>query len=122
MLTTFRKLHYRVHALQDGTIWFAIPTRKPRRSRTSGEPAIDEDGIYSWYLEKPGNDEHNNYSDWGKGLWHTCAAMSLNVRRIVRQQVGTRLDAEKKQLMAMQDQLDRIEEKLDRLLATPVSQ
>jgi hypothetical protein len=117
MTTTFKKVHYRVLALQDGTIYLVTPTRKPRVSRTSGVPEIDEDAIYQWYLDKPEDEEHLRFSDWGKGVWQTCTAMSLNVKRIVRQQVENRLDTQKNQIAAVQTQLVRIEEKLNRLLA-----
>jgi chaperonin cofactor prefoldin len=51
-------------------------------------------------------------------MWHTCVAMSLNIRRIVRQQVETRLDAQQMRIGTIQEQLSQIEAKLDRLLGT----
>ncbi len=106
-------VYYSVHALKDETIWFAIPTRKPRKMKNSPVPDIDEDGIHNWYLEKTGDEESSRFSDWGKALRNICIAMTLNVKRIVRQNVVTRMDAIDAQLNALQCQLDRIEEKLN---------
>jgi hypothetical protein len=41
-----KKVYYRVHALPDEIIWLVMPTRKPRKSKNSKEPSIDEDGIH----------------------------------------------------------------------------
>ncbi len=77
MPTKLKKVYYRVQALQDGAIWFAVPTRKPSRRRTSGDPDIDEGGIYSWYLEEPSAETCKGFSDWGKDLWHWGAWRSV---------------------------------------------
>jgi hypothetical protein len=110
-------VYYRVHALPDEIIWLVMPTRKPRKSKNSKEPSIDEDGIHGWFFEDPLKDERDRLTDWGKGVWYTCVATAINVKRIVRAQIGTRLDASDSRLEAMEDQLNRIERKLDRLLA-----
>lgn len=99
----FKKVYYNAHALQDGMIYFVTPTRKPRKTRTHGEPQIDEDGIYRWYLDKPEDDERLHFTDWGKGVWQTCAAMTLNMKRIIRQQVEGRLDAQAQQIGVLAD-------------------
>ena len=80
-------VYYSVHALKDETIWFAVPTRKPRKTKNSPAPNIDEDGIHNWYLEKTNDDEPSGLTDWGKALRHVCVAMTLNVKRIIRQKV-----------------------------------
>ena len=86
-----KQVYYSVGALQDGTIYFVTTTRKPRKTRTYGEPQIDEDGIYRWYLDKSEDEEHLHFTDWGKGVWQTCAAMTLNIKRIIRQQVEAQI-------------------------------
>ncbi len=111
----FKKVYYRAHAVQDGTIYFVVPTRKPRKTRLHGKPEIDEDGVYSWFLEKPEDEERSHFTDWAKGVWQTCVAMTLNIKRTIRQQVEPKLDAQQHKIDAMSEQLKRIEEKLDQL-------
>jgi hypothetical protein len=111
-----KKVYYRVQALQDGTITLAMPERKPRKTRSS-DPQIDEDGIFFWGWHEEKDDEPNRFTDWAKGVWYTCVATALNVKRIVREQVEGRLDSQQREIAALREQLTRIEEKLDRLLS-----
>jgi hypothetical protein len=96
--------YFSVHALRDGTIWLALQGRKPSKRQN---PQIDEDGIYQWML-----DEENpiQFADWGKCLFHTAVATSLNMKRIVRKQVETKLDL-------ILSRLDEIHQRLERLEA-----
>ncbi len=110
-----KKVYYRVQALQDGTITLAMPERKPRRTRSS-DPKIDEDGIFFWGWHEEKDDEPSRFTDWAKGVWYTCVATALNMKRIVRQQVEGRLDSQQQEIAAIREQLTRMEEKLDRLL------
>lgn len=109
-----RQVYYSVHGLKDGTICFAFPGRKPRKTKYAGEPMIDQDGIHTWYFEK--DDDVNRYSDWGKSVWHTCVSMGLNVRRIIRQQVESKLVQAEQRDRDILERLERIEEKLDQVL------
>jgi hypothetical protein len=106
-----------VMALPDETIGLAMPTRKPRKGKNSPEPKIDEDGIHFWFVDDPLKSEQDGFSDWGKGVWHTCVATALNTRRIIRSQVESRLDASDARLEVMATKLEQIEKKLERLLS-----
>ena len=108
------RAYYAVHALKDGIIWLASETRKPSKLHGSRAPKIDEDGIWEW---KTGMiDYQRAFVDWVKAAREAAIATTLNVKRIVRQQVECRLDAQQQQISAMAEQLKRIEEKLDRRL------
>src|ERR1051326_6533355 len=50
MLRKFRKkpAYYSVHAMREGTIWMAVPHRKPYGKKS----VTDEDGIFQWFLEE----------------------------------------------------------------------
>jgi hypothetical protein len=110
-----KKAHYDVFALKDGTIYLVFPTRKPRKTKYSSEPKIDEDGICDWFIN---NDvEPNNMHDWARGAWHASAATCLNVKRIVRQQLERRLDRVEQEVQALRQQMGRVEQKIDQLLA-----
>jgi hypothetical protein len=80
-------------------IVFAFQTRKPLKSRTSGAPKIDEDGIHRWFFEK--DDEGFKESEIGKIVWQVVVATSLNTKRAIRRQVEGRLDAIEAQLAAI---------------------
>lgn len=107
-----RKAYYSVHALRDGTIWLAFETRKPRRRKHCREPKIDEDGIHRWlFTEK--EEEVNRLSDWGKGVFYTSVATCLNMRRITREHVTTRLDRIEERIAGLQEQLGQVLERLE---------
>jgi hypothetical protein len=105
MLHTFKKrpAYYSVHALRDGTIWFAVQGRKPSKK---GKPIIDEDGIYQWFLDEA---HSASLADWGKCLRLSAVAMSLNTKRIVRQQVETKLELILEKLVSIEQRLNRLE-------------
>jgi hypothetical protein len=106
-----RKTYYSVHALRDGTIWLAFETRKPMRRKRCREPKIDEDGVHSWFLTEK-EEEVDRLSDWGKGVFHTSVAVGLNMRRITREHVTTRLDRIEKRMAGLQEQLGQVLERL----------
>jgi hypothetical protein len=110
-----QKAYFSVFALKDGTIYLVNPTRRPRKTKYSSAPRIDEDGICNWYLEK--EVLPRDMVDWLKGSFHSTVATSFNVKRIVRQQVERRLDRVESDLHALREQLGRIESKIDDLLA-----
>lgn len=104
-----KKAYFSAHALRDGTIVLAIPTRKPRKTRYE-TPSIDEDGIWRWYVDD-GNT--GSYNDVGKTVWLCSVSNCLNTRRIVRQQVEDKLVKVLDRLEAVQAQLDRMEKRLE---------
>src|SRR5262249_55681028 len=106
MRVKFKKTYYKVTALQDGTILFAFQKRKPVKSSMHPKPQIDEDGIYDWYFEK--QEEAQSYSDWGKGVHHSAIVNSLNTKRIIREQVETRLERIESQLVSIAEHLARL--------------
>ncbi|HOW71085.1 MAG TPA: hypothetical protein PKY77_10830 [Phycisphaerae bacterium] len=105
-----QKAYYSVFGLKDGIVWLATQQRKPVRSRTWGRPQIDEDGIYSWFVDKVGDGE--NMTDQAKVAKGTTIATCLNMKRVVREQVEPRLAALAQQVSALRVQLNRIEQKL----------
>lgn len=109
-----KKAYYSAHALCDGTIYLGVQTRKPRPTRNGGEPQIDEEGIHQWFLDPVGERPH--FNEFGNLLRNVCIATALNTRRIVREKVETRLTQLEAQQGMIQEQLLRIEAKLDELL------
>jgi hypothetical protein len=83
------QVYYSVFTLKDGTVYLVLPVRKPRKTRYSRAPKIDEDGICQRFIEK--KVEVKDLPDWAKGAWHTALSTCLNVKRIVREQVEARL-------------------------------
>ena len=104
-----KKAYFSAHALRDGTIVFAIPTKKPRKTRYE-TPSIDEDGIWRWFVDEGDTASLNDVS---RTIWFCSVANCLNTRRIVRQQVEDKLVTVLDRLEAMQAQLDRMEKRLD---------
>ena len=112
----FLPVYYSVFALKDGTVITPLPTRKPRKTKYSRAPKIDEEGIWRWYLEK-----RERLDDVPDRFWTAFVVnvgTCLNVKRIVRQRVESRLDSLNERLDAMRSQLDRIERKLDERLSS----
>lgn len=111
MGTKFRpkKIYWSAHALRDGTIVLAMPTRKPRKTAHE-TPSIDEDGIWRWFDDEA---DTGTYNDVRKTIWFCAVTNCLNTKRIVRQQVEDKLVKVLDRLEAMQAQLDRIEKRLD---------
>jgi hypothetical protein len=108
-----QKAYFSVFALKDGTIYLVNATRKPRKTKHSSAPRIDEDGIYNWYLEK--EVVPKDMVDWLKGSFHSTVSTCLNVKRIVRQQVEPKLGQLAQDLRLLREQLERIEAKMDTL-------
>jgi len=118
------KVYYRVFAMKDGTIFVALPDRKPTKKSLWPGEVIDEDGIYRWWVE--GVKDYPELYNGTRPNPHSILAMNLNVKRALRSQVEPRLSEIQKQVSAMQTQisetqnqilavqkqLDRIEEKL----------
>jgi hypothetical protein len=110
-----QKVYYTVFGLKDGTVYLANLTRKPRKTKYSSRPQIDEDGICRWYIEK--EVVPKDLPDWAKGAWHTALAPCLNVKRIVRQQVEPRLEPIEREVHVLRAQMERVEKNIDRLLS-----
>ncbi len=107
--------YYWVWALKDGTIVWANQTRKPSKG-TPDAARIDEDGIYRWTIEKTEN--FARISDWGKAAWHGAVANRLNLKRLIREEVQSRLDSLGAQLDDLAQSLGRIEQKLNEVART----
>lgn len=101
------KSYYSVFALKDGTVWFATEKRKPRASRTRKQVRIDEDGIFEWYIESPG--EQESFTQIAKIVRGATLATRLNLRRTIREMVQP-------SLVLFEERLRLIEERLDQLL------
>ncbi len=76
-----KKAYYSAHALCDGTIWLAVPGRKPRATRSCPQPKIDEEGVYQWFFDKVG--EQPVLNDRGAILRNVSIATCLNTRRLI---------------------------------------
>jgi hypothetical protein len=113
-----KNAYYSVHALRDGTIVLAVPTRKPTKTKES-KPSIVDDGIWRWFLED--GDTPNRFGDRGKVAWYSAVTNSLNTRRVIRQQVEPKLVELIDRVEAMQKQINRLEEKIDAIAATASS-
>ncbi len=100
---------FSAHALRDGTIWLAVPVRKPQNDRD-----IDAEGVCRWFIDKVG--ENPGLSDLGNATRNICIATCVNVRRVLREKVENRLDALEQSVTAMKSQLDRIEAMLTELV------
>ncbi len=109
MRVKFKETNYSVTAFEAGTILFASQTRKPVQSNVRGKPEIDEDGIHNWYIDK--QEVVQGFTDWGKGVHHSAVVQCLNTKRIIRKQVEGRLARVEAQLVAISEQLARIEQR-----------
>jgi hypothetical protein len=109
-----QKAYYSVLATKDGTICFAFRTRKPRKTKGSRAPRIDEDGIWRWSDQS--DEEVRSFTDWGKGVFHTAVVTQLNMKRILRHQIEPRLEQVEQQIKTLSEQMKRIESKIDRVL------
>jgi hypothetical protein len=107
------KAYYNVHVTRDGIIVFAFERRKPMKRRGRSAPKIDQDGVCEQFLDDP--NETARYSDWGKGTRMTAIATHLNVRRLLRDFVESRLLALDQRIGMIQSQLERIEAMLSQL-------
>jgi hypothetical protein len=110
-----KKTYYSVIATKDGTICYAFETRKPRKTKNSPSPRIDEDGIWRWSNQSA--EEVRDFTDWGKGVFHSAVVTTLNVKRIVRHQIEPRLDRLEQQIEILSEQMNCLETKIDRLLS-----
>lgn len=92
--------YYSVHALRDGTIWFAAQVRKPPKNK---KPKIDEDGVCRWFLDET---EPCRLSDSGKSVRHTAVAVALNTKKLIRDRVEKKLDLILKRLDDISERLE----------------
>ncbi len=111
-----KRVYYWVDGLKDGTVCLAFVTNKPRKCNALPRQRIDEDGICRWYFTDP--EEARRFTEWGKSVWHSSIATCLNMRRVVREQVEARLQRLEDSLSKVQEQLGRIEIKIDRLMSS----
>jgi hypothetical protein len=106
-----RPAYYRVHALRDGTICLAFQTRKPRKPKYGRRPQIDDDGIYDWYVDE--DDDLDGWTDWARGARMVAITTTLNVKRILRLHVTTRIDALQREVEQLTDAVTKLEQRLD---------
>ncbi|MFA9476951.1 hypothetical protein ACERK3_01465 [Phycisphaerales bacterium AB-hyl4] len=113
-----RPAHYVAFGLKDGTVFGALQTRKPlKKSLRKGEN-IDPDGVYRFHMYDHTRDLPANLPDRDWIIQNTGIAGRLNTRRALRDLVLPKLDELQREVDTLTSQLTRIEEKLDRLLAT----
>jgi hypothetical protein len=110
----FRKVYYQVSAMHDGTILFVLPGRK-LGSGLRRKPKIDEDGVCKWFLGTWNNFREMDDKNWIAVM--TTLANCLNLKRVLRERVQSRLDSLAAQLGQVQQQLDRLECLMGRLAA-----
>ena len=115
MIMRKQMCYYRVEATKDGIVVFVYPSRKPRKSSHDAKPRIDEDGIYTWWTVA---DDRSYLNDIGKGVFQSVLATAINTKRIVREIILPRLQHMEERADKVMEQIERIEGKLDRLLAS----
>lgn len=106
-----RPMYYNVSMLNDGTILWALPIRKPS-SRLPSEyrPTIDPDGVADeWasngqHLRDPDNETRTRFQD--------IVATSLNTRRAIRDLALPALAEVLTEVRSLHERLERIEGKL----------
>ncbi len=103
--------YYKVFALKDKTIVLVLQTRKPVGPRGGPKPKIDEDGIHTWFPETAMDYQHLPKA--AAASRHTTIATCLNLKRILRERVESRLTTVEGQLVQIAEQLTRLEDKLD---------
>jgi hypothetical protein len=104
-----QRAYYSVFSVKDGTIWHASVKRRPHGAAPGD---FDEDGIFNVFVDRLGEELH--YSDTAKVVRGATLANCLNLKRELRERVEARLAALAGQMTALQVQLDRIEQRLDR--------
>lgn len=67
--------------------------------------------MWQWFIE--GHDDIDGFNADAKRFIHCTIANNINVKRALRQQVETNLDRLSLQFALIEEQLDRIERKLD---------
>jgi hypothetical protein len=100
-----KKAYYSVRALRDGTIWLAVLTRKPSK-KPRQKLQIDDDGIHNWYLDE---DIPHGMTDWARSVRYGTVATSLNVKRIMREQIEPKLDEVLNRLSSIEERLKQME-------------
>jgi hypothetical protein len=103
-----KPVYYTAFGLKDGTVFAAMPVRKPHKAKP------DPEGVCTFipYNEVVPAD----LPDWHRTAFFAAVSTDINVRRIVRERVVPRLDALEKEVAEARKQLARIEQKLDLLL------
>jgi hypothetical protein len=99
--------YYSVFAIKDGTIVFAMQTRKPPKNSLDRGQCIDEDGIHRWFITN--KESYTQCPDREVIIRHLAVAGRLNTRRSSRELLFPRLDQLEEKIDALQQQLDRIE-------------
>jgi hypothetical protein len=86
-----KTVYYTAFGLKDGTVFGAMPVRKPRRTRHGPAPAIDPEGVCRFYVEDVAAPA--DLPEWKRATFHAAVSTALNVRRIVMTQLAGRLAA-----------------------------
>jgi hypothetical protein len=101
------KVYFKAFVLKDGTVLVGMPSRKPGpKTLKNFRSKIDEDGIW-WNIEESYK-ELEHYGHDAKLLVHSTIATSLNLRRIVREQITPRINRLEERLSAIETALARI--------------
>ena len=103
-----KPVYYTAFGLKDGTVFAAMPVRKPHKAKP------DPEGVCTFYSE--GDVVPADLPDWQRTAFHAAVSTDINVKRIMRERVVARLDTLEKELAAAHEHLARIEQKLDLLL------
>jgi hypothetical protein len=106
---TPRTVYYSAHVLKDGTVWLAAPTRKPARSKRCAVE-IDADGIHQRFEY---SDAPENLGDTGRIVWNVAVGNCLNTKRIVREQIESKLNDLLERITDVQKRLAALESHLN---------
>lgn len=112
-----RPVNFWVQALRDGTIVFASSQRRPYHKKGRPKQFIDEDGCFGWSLfDQP---VLAKLTDTQRIIAVLSMTQMLNTKKLLREQVESRLERIEKQLEAVVAKLDRIAPPQSRQSSTP---
>ena len=109
-----QNVYYKAFVLKDGTVLVGMPSRKPGpKTLRNFHSNIDDDGV--WWNIQENFKQIEDYKQEARLVVHSTIATCLNIRRIVREQITTRINRLEERLSAIETALARIETHLARV-------
>jgi hypothetical protein len=97
-------VYFKAFVLKDGTVLLGVPSRKPGpKTLKNFRSKIDHDGVW-WNIEESYK-QIEDYTQEARLIVHSTIATSLNLRRIIREQVTARLNRLEEKLAAIEARL-----------------
>lgn len=101
-----RPVNFWVQALRDGTIVYAGAMRRPYHKKGTPKRFIDEDGCFGW--SQFGVQRLADLTDAQRIIAVLSMTQKLNTKKLLREQIETRLERIEKQLEVVVAKLDRL--------------